>query len=319
MGATRRLRSAERPAGLWSLQTSPGAELQRNTGILPLYLQAAVIDYGEPQCIGLSGRFLDEFVGAQILTVLQPASLELSLAAEADLRAERYRLDKHWKQRLEHASYEADRAERQHAAVEPENRLVARELEHRWETALEEKRKLEEEYDRFCCQQSKELSAEQREAVLRLSHDVPSLWNSPATRPQDRQEIIRALLEQVTVNVKGDSDQVEVASSGREVSRLPPTRATCCAIPTACRLSPNAKTHRRAAEKDWSFAEIAKHLNDEGFHPPKRTKRFTGAMVANLLSGQGLHGPRPTAMVNRACCRNTSPGYPIWHARSVCL
>jgi len=261
----------------------------------------AVIDYGEPQCIGLSGRFLDEFVGAQILTVLQPASLELSLAAEADLRAERYRLDKHWKQRLERASYEADRAERQHAAVEPENRLVARELEHRWETALEEKRKLEEEYDRFCCQQSKELSAEQREAVLRLSHDVPSLWNSPATRPQDRQEIIRALLEQVTVNVKGDSDQVEVALqwAGGFTSCHQLVRP----VARYQQLADYPRMRKRIdalRKKDCSFAEIAKHLNDEGFHPPKRTKRFTGAMVANLLSGQGLHGPRPTAMVDRA-------------------
>jgi hypothetical protein len=59
------------------------------------------------------------------------------------LRAERQRLEAHWQQRLERACYEAERARRQHAALEPENRLVVRALERRWETALQEQRKLE--------------------------------------------------------------------------------------------------------------------------------------------------------------------------------
>ena len=91
----------------------------------------AMIDYGEPLCQSFSGEFLDGFVAHEIMKVLAPASLELSLAAQADLRSERQRLDAHWKKRLERAAFEADRAARQYAAVEPENRLVARELERR--------------------------------------------------------------------------------------------------------------------------------------------------------------------------------------------
>jgi hypothetical protein len=83
---------------------------------------------GEPLCQGIVGRDLDRFVSEQILKVLEPASLELCMAAADDLEQERERLDQQWRQRLERAAYQADRAARQFQAVEPENRLVARTL-----------------------------------------------------------------------------------------------------------------------------------------------------------------------------------------------
>ena len=72
------------------------------------------------------------------------AKVKLSLAAAADLQAERQRCHDLWQQRLQRARYEAVHAERQYQAVDPEHRLVARELERRWERALEEQHRLEE-------------------------------------------------------------------------------------------------------------------------------------------------------------------------------
>ena len=74
--------------------------------------------------------------GPPVLRALEPAALELSLKAVEDIDRERERLHRHWEQQLERARYEAERAERQYQAVEPENRLVARTLERRWEEAL---------------------------------------------------------------------------------------------------------------------------------------------------------------------------------------
>jgi hypothetical protein len=79
----------------------------------------ATIDYGAPGCLSLAGAFLDDFVAEHILQALQPASLELSLAAEHALRAERAQLEAHWQQRLERTQYGAERAARQYSAVEP--------------------------------------------------------------------------------------------------------------------------------------------------------------------------------------------------------
>ena len=98
-------------------------------------------------------------MAAQVLAALEPAALELSLAAADDLEQERARLHRNWQQQVERARYEAERARRQYDAVEPENRLVARELERRWEEALKEQRRLEEEYARFGRDQPRGLSA----------------------------------------------------------------------------------------------------------------------------------------------------------------
>ena len=97
--------------------------------------QRGAIEYAEPACQSLAGQGLDELIARLVLTVLEPAGLELSRGAGEELRRERERLDRHWRQRLERARYETDRAARQYHAVEPENRLVVRELERCWEQA----------------------------------------------------------------------------------------------------------------------------------------------------------------------------------------
>jgi len=257
----------------------------------------AMVDYGEPLCQSLSGRFLDRFVVEQMMQVLQPAGLELSLAAEVELRGQRQQLEQHWQQRLERARFQVDRAARQYAAVEPENRLVARELERRWEESLQQQRSLEEEYHRFRREQPEELTASQRAAILRLSEDVPQIWHASTTTAQDRQEILRLLLERIIVNVEGDSEQVDVALcwAGGYIShhRLVRPVARYQQLSNYPALLERIDALRK---EDESFQSIAEHLNREGFHPPKRTSRFRGSMVARLLSSRGLHGPRPRKM-----------------------
>ena len=127
----------------------------------------ATIEYGAPSCLSLAGAFLDDFVAEHILRVLQPASLEVSLAAEHALQAERTQLEAHWQQRLERAQYHAERAARQYSAVEPETRLVTRELERQWEEALRHEQREHEAYARFRREQPAELTAQERDAIRR--------------------------------------------------------------------------------------------------------------------------------------------------------
>jgi len=257
----------------------------------------AMIDYAEPQCQRLSGEFLDDFVARQVMKVLQPASLELSLAAQADLRSERERLDAHWQKRLERAAFEADRAARQYEAVEPENRLVARELERRWEVALHEAQALEEEYARFRHEQPAELTNGEREAILQLSHNVPQLWNAATTTVEDRQEIIRMVLERVVVDIQDDSEQVETtlhwAGGFTSCHRLVRPVARYEQLSNYRELLQRIDSlHRQGC----SCGQIAKHLNREGFFPPKRTDHFTGQMIVRLMGDRRPACHRPRAM-----------------------
>src|SRR5207237_2011309 len=103
---------------------------------------------GHGKCQRVSARFVDRLVSDQVLRAVEPAALQLSLRAAERLRADRQRLHTHRRQQIERAAYQADRAKRQYDAVEPENRLVARELERRWEGALGERRRREGEDER---------------------------------------------------------------------------------------------------------------------------------------------------------------------------
>jgi DNA invertase Pin-like site-specific DNA recombinase len=258
----------------------------------------ALVNYGEPECQSLSGKRLDALVVEQVLAALQPAALELHLAAVEDLEQQRQRLHHNWQQRLERVRYEAERAARQYGAVEPENRLVARELERRWEEALGEQARLEQEYEQFCAGRAARLSASQREQIRQLAQDIPALWSSATTTPADRQRVVRLLIEEIAVEVQGASERVKVAItwSGGSVSQheLVRTVRSYEQLSDYPRLCERMEALRAEGK---SMEEVASALNAEGFRPPKCVERFSGGMVAGFLArkyakgGEG-HGQR---------------------------
>ena len=252
------------------------------------------IEYAEPFCQNLAGKVLDELIARQMLRVLEPAALELSLRAAEDSQRERDRLHQHWQQRLERASYQSDRAARQYHAVEPENRLVVRQLEHLWEEALREQRELEEAYDRFLREQPPELTDTERESIRSLAADIPALWNAPSTTAADRKTLLRHLVERVVVAVQGDSELVDVSVEWvggyasqhqlvRPVARYEQLHHYRELLARAVQLRDEGRT----------MSQIAEQLNGEGWRPPKRRPTFNGPMVRALLSRRGSRGRHP--------------------------
>jgi DNA invertase Pin-like site-specific DNA recombinase len=247
-------------------------------------------DYGEPLCQGLSnGAALDALVARQLLAAVEPAALEASLAAVAGVERQRAELTRQWQLRRERAAIGVDRAARQYQACEPENRLVARELERRWEEALKAQRQLGEEYDRFVRSAPAELSDTALSSIRALAADLPAVWSAATTTPADRQRIARLLLERVVVTVDKASEQVQVALHwvGGAIRAHTITRPVV-------RYSQQSDYPRLVARLRelctgrLNSAAIAGRLNAEGFCPPKRTNRFTGEMVRRLTAHLGL-------------------------------
>jgi DNA invertase Pin-like site-specific DNA recombinase len=251
--------------------------------------QRAAIDYGAAACQSLSGAALESFVVERLLQAVSPTSLELSLAATADIQRERKQLDDHWQQRLARSRYEVEQTRRQYAAVDPEHRLVARELERRWDEALRADEQLQADYARFARDCPTRLTPHEREQILALAQDLPALWRAETTTPQDRQTIARLLLEQVTVTVEGATDRMEVELrwAGGFVSR----HALCRPVQTYEQLSNyNELLARIEALRAQcrTLPEIAETLNAEGFHPPKRSDRFTPGILSHFLRERGV-------------------------------
>ena len=259
----------------------------------PIYDCLATYNDGGPHCQRVSGDALDELVGRKVLEAAEAAALELSLRAADGIAEERRRLDEHWQQRLERAAYEAECARRQYDAVEPENRLVARELERRWEQALADSRQVQEDYARFRLSQPAQLSADDGEQIRRLASDLPAVWAASSTTAADRKVVVRSLVERVVVDLQGATERVEVAIhwKGGSVSRHEVVRS----VARFEQLGDFARLKARVLElrgQGQTAKEIAGRLNAEGFRPPRRGKRFTAATVRQFLSRFGLVPPR---------------------------
>jgi DNA invertase Pin-like site-specific DNA recombinase len=249
-------------------------------------------NYGGDYCQYLPGEPVDAFVSQWVLTALEPAALTLSLEATAHLEQERRDLDRLWHQRLERAAYEAERAARHYRLIEPEHRLVARQLAKDWEDKLMAHRHLQEEYARVVQAQPQPLSAAEREAIAQLAHNVPALWHAPTTTMAERKEIVRQIIQRVIVAGEGMSERLQITIEwvGGGTTAGVITRPISCiehlsAYPQLC------ERIRALAQARYSTVQITACLAQEGFRSPKQAKPFSRQAVVELMRRLEVRSP----------------------------
>lgn len=250
-------------------------------------------EYGGPRCQSVVAAYPDRLIESLVLKAVEPASLELSLRAAERAERDREQLHAHWKQRLERAGYEVDRAKRQYDAVDPENRLVARELERLWDQKLGEKQKLEEDHARFRAEQPRHLSVSDREQIGALAADLPGLWRSATTTGGDRRAIVRLLIERVELTRHGQGQRIEAVIHWRGGSVTRHEIRQGLRTYTALEGLESLRARMVELRGDGQTAEaIASALNREGYHVA-RGDAFTGARVHQLLAKFGQTGVPP--------------------------
>jgi hypothetical protein len=170
------------------------------TGRVPRYVcTGGRVDRGSSSCLTIGGLRVDRAVEAAVLEALQPAGVQAALAALEQVGAEHDTKRQALELTLEKARYEAQRARRQYDLVEPENRLVAGELERRWNEAL--KRVTEVEAQRAALEsQQGELSEEQRHRLLHLGQDLRVVWQHPAAPEALKKRIVRTILQEIIID-----------------------------------------------------------------------------------------------------------------------
>ena len=152
-------------------------------------------------CLNVGGVQIDQAVVEAFLRAVTPAAVEATQLAIQQLEADQDAALGQWRLAVERARYEAERAERQYRAVEPENRLVARGLETEWEKRLRDLAAAEAELQRREQQRPRTLSPEEKNKIQSLGSDLTKVWTAPTTTDRDRKELLRALLEEVIVAV----------------------------------------------------------------------------------------------------------------------
>jgi len=157
-------------------------------------------------CIGFGGMRVDRVVAQEVLDRLQPLGIEAALAAMQAHDERQSDKRRQIENAITQAQYEVARARRQYDAVDPDNRLVAAELERRWNEKLVQLRDLEMQLDQLNqTKQTPPLAAEDRARLMTLGKDLAKAWNSPGVSVETRKKIIRLLVKEIIIDIVDDA------------------------------------------------------------------------------------------------------------------
>ena len=163
--------------------------------------RGAHLNHGTGPCIAFGGLRVDTAVGDAVLRLLSPLGVEAALAAIETRESDHAELRRQAELALIQARYEADLARRQYDAVDPANRLVAAELERRWNDRLAEVRRQEERLAGSAAAPPEALSGAERQRLMALGDDLATAWSHPEATAETRKAILRAVLKEIVVTL----------------------------------------------------------------------------------------------------------------------
>jgi Recombinase zinc beta ribbon domain len=160
-------------------------------------------NHGTARCISISGLSIDAAVSTEVLRVLKRLGIDAAVKAiKADTR-ETSAAQRQLELSLQQARYEAALAHRQYDAVDPANRLVASELDRRWNEALQIVNRIEGEIADLSARRPPQLGEQERQQLMKLGADLDRAWSHPAATVATRERILRAALNEIVVRREG--------------------------------------------------------------------------------------------------------------------
>jgi DNA invertase Pin-like site-specific DNA recombinase len=256
----------------------------KSTRTLQYRCCAAKKIHGGKECQLVGGKQINDVVVEVFLEATCHAGLEAAELAVEQIARDNEEAEQAWQLQIEKAEYEARRAERQYNAVEPENRVVARTLEARWEACL---RRVEELRTKAATsrQERRPLSKKEQERARRLGADLEAVWHAETTTNQDRKQLLRAAIEEVQLRSEEDHYAVKIVWKGGAVTdRQVPRRRRS----DAAHATPQDTVQMvRLLATEFDDAQIARVLCKQGRLTGKGNP-FTAHKVAQLRNRNGI-------------------------------
>jgi DNA invertase Pin-like site-specific DNA recombinase len=244
-------------------------------------------DGDEKICQSMTSRPVDAAVVDVFLAAISPLSLQVTTQlldqVEQDLVVQRRQREL----QLEQARYEARLAQRQYDAVDPGNRLVAAELERRWNEKLERVVQLERAYAQAEHEAEWSLTVDERSAITELSRDLPAIWSAETTTSQERKQLLRLAIESVQLDGSSQAGQIEMQIRWRSgtvtslsIKRVAPGEGSLKTPEQAI-----SQIHQMVGQS--SYQQIAARLNRAGLRSAFG-RRFTTQHVGYICRRDGL-------------------------------
>jgi excisionase family DNA binding protein len=233
-----------------------------------------------PTCRSIAAASVDDAVAERLLAALNPDEVALALAAADEVAERRTRRSRAGELAVERAGYDAGRAERAFHKCEPENRLVARSLEARWEARLEA---LAEAEKALAAQHAAAPTLPGRAELEALTGDVSALWHAPTTLARDRKGLLRTLIADVTLLPEPDLSKARIGIRWHTGSADELTVARRHSIVESHRTDPAAVDLVRRLGPTHTNIDLAACLNHDGYITGAG-RPFDLTAVANLRS-----------------------------------
>jgi len=167
-------------------------------------------EFAEPMCASMDGPSVEALVVQAFFDAIQPAQLDALEALLAQRRLERDQIERNWEQQVQRATYEAQMARRRYESVDPANRLVAAELEHRWEEKLVALRETQDATERFRqAPLTPDLDPALRQQLAHIAQCLPNLWDSGKLTNEHKKQLLRSLISRVILK-RVAPDRIEV-------------------------------------------------------------------------------------------------------------
>jgi DNA invertase Pin-like site-specific DNA recombinase len=236
----------------------------------------------QSQCQSFNAKPLHDLIEQQLLIAISPASISLSIEAVRKLESDVALLEKNHRQNIERSTFQSDLARCRYEEVDPSNRLVAAELERRWEASLCKQREAEEALNRLRQEKQNRLNASDIAKIESLSNDIPNLWRQASTSSIDKQTIARTLIEEVSVGVVQDNERVDVTIrwTGGYESRHQILRAVGNFGQLECADAIKQRIVKLKRQGHCHEA-VASELNQQGYRSAQQ-QPFTKAIVSQL-------------------------------------
>lgn len=254
----------------------------------PVYrCESSNIQLGKKRCFAFGGTGPDRIVGQAILDAVSPLGIDAAIAAANLMTEAQTERQKILELELQQARFEASLAERRYAACDPENRLIAGQLEKRWEEALQRINALEQRLD----QPEDELDPKLDPARLDgLSKDLQEAWEAPGTTMRIKQRLLRTLIDDIIVDLDRDTGEVVLVirwKGGRHTELRAPKPGSA----TRMRTSDEALSIIREMTGGWTDETIAASLNRMGLKTALE-KTWTAKRVSSLRTANKMPGHR---------------------------
>jgi DNA invertase Pin-like site-specific DNA recombinase len=239
----------------------------------------------DESCISFGGLRVDRAVTQEVLDRVQPLGVEAAMAAMNDHERERVEKSHQLENVLEQARFEAARAHRQYDEVDPSNRLVAAELERRWNERLINVRAIEEQLTQYDQTPAITLCPEDRDRLLALGRDLSRAWYSVGVTVETRKKITRLLIEEIIADVAADKVELVIHWQGGDHTRVSLKKNK----PGQNRWSTEADVIEfvRVLARHMPDRSIASILNRSG-KSTGRGNSWTGSRVAALRHYHGI-------------------------------